>query len=232
MASKAIISGQAKQLIYSNFGKQPIRLKGGEKIGKATPLQADDFCKDAKESFVLETEMPRRSEDLADFVCPDNSSVSKSELRLGDVPEFPCYTAEVNLPEKIDSSRPTIAILPEGQDRQALPTGPTYKQFDIALNEHGEPHPEIIKVIEENIEAFALDGKPGRVKDGTQLSLKTDDTKLVPEPARRVGPEKAQVIRDTVQQLLDWNVIEKSNSKVSYPVLLVLQNKKWRFCID
>lgn len=82
------------------------------------------------------------------------------------------------------------------------------------------------------MDAFSLDGKPGRVVNGTELKIETDDSKLCPEPARRVGPEKEKVIRETIQKLLSWNVIEPSNSRVSYPVLLVKQNGKWRFCID
>lgn len=240
MASKSIIRGDATKLVYFNFGKQPIRLKKDERIGKASPLRADEFLKAANESMVLRVNM--RAEDPADHVVHETSDAN--ELHLGEIPEFPCFPADedesdpsvpsqrTDLSLRTDPGRPTIAILPEGQDRQRLPAGPTYKQFDIALNEDGIPHPEIVKVIEDNIEAFALDGNPGRVKDGTEIRIKTDDAKLAPEPMRRVGPEKAQVIRDTIQQLLDWNVIEKSNSRVSYPILLVWQRNKWRFCID
>lgn len=35
-----------------------------------------------------------------------------------------------------------------------------------------------------------------------------------------------------MKQLLDWKVIEPSNSRISYPVLLIMQNGKYRFCID
>lgn len=230
MASKAVISGRAKQIVYSNFGRQPIHIKKGERIGKACPLRADHHYKDMNESMVLDASLS--SEDLSDVLVPKKEK--ENELKVGDIPEFPSfpsYPVEVNHPNK-DGNCPTVAMVPDTQDKSPIPKGPTYKQFDIALNEHGVPHPEIIKVIEENIEAFALDGRPGRVKDGTELKIKTDDSKLVPEPMRKVGPEKQQVIRDTIKQLLDWNVIEKSNSKVSYPILLVWQESKWRFCID
>lgn len=127
-----------------------------------------------------------------------------------------------------------IAVLPDSQDRSPEPhkSKPLYKEFDAALNEDGVPHPEICKVLDENRDAFSFDGTPGKVIDGTELKIETDDNKLSPEPARRVGPEKEKVICETVQKLLSWKVIEPSNSRVSYPILLVMQNGKWRFCID
>lgn len=132
------------------------------------------------------------------------------------------------------SDKNRIAIIPDGQDRSPEPhqQKPTYKMFDVALNSDGVPHPEICGVLDRNMAAFSLDGTPGRIKDGTEISLKTEDSKLTPQSARRVGPEKEKVIRKTIQQLLEWKVIEKSNSKTSYPIVLAWQNEKWRFCVD
>jgi hypothetical protein len=82
-----------------------------------------------------------------------------------------------------------------------------------------------------NIKAFTLDGRPGRV-DGIEMELDTDDTMLYPEKLRQTSPRKQIVIDDTLDQLLGWDVIEPSDSKVSYPVVIVRQNGKDRFCVD
>ncbi|SAM85678.1 uncharacterized protein UBRO_20381 [Ustilago bromivora] len=55
---------------------------------------------------------------------------------------------------------------------------------------------------------------------------------LCPEALCRVSPDKRQVIDDTLDQLLSWDIIKPSNSPVSYPVLLIKQGPKWRFCVD
>ena len=37
----------------------------------------------------------------------------------------------------------------------------------------------------------------------------------------QVGPHKRRIIDDSINQLLDWDVIEPSHSRVGYPVVLV-----------
>ncbi|CAD6936041.1 unnamed protein product, partial [Tilletia controversa] len=45
-------------------------------------------------------------------------------------------------------------------------------------------------------------------------------------------PEKRTAMDSAIEQLLDWEVIEPSQSPVSFPVVMVKQNGKWRFCVD
>lgn len=87
-------------------------------------------------------------------------------------------------------------------------------------------------MIENNLEAFTFDGRPGVVKDGTEIKIETGDHPLHSEPLRPLGPEKRQIESETIKQLLDWNVIQKSSSPANYAVVLVKQKGRWRFCID
>jgi hypothetical protein len=72
----------------------------------------------------------------------------------------------------------------------------------------------------------------GKVRT-SPIRLDTGDNPL-PPPAqlRPLGPAKRQVVSDTLVQLLDWDVVEPSESCTASAVVLVWQNNKWRFCVD
>lgn len=53
MSPRCLISGSAKSLMYSNFGKQPIILKKGDKVGRAIPLRVDNRVKPTNECMEL-----------------------------------------------------------------------------------------------------------------------------------------------------------------------------------
>ncbi|CAO1625007.1 unnamed protein product [Jaminaea pallidilutea] len=105
--------------------------------------------------------------------------------------------------------------------------------FNIGLAPGSDkPNADIVELIRSHHDAFSLDGKPGHVKyPGLKIPV-PDTDKLNSEPPRKTSPEKRQVIDQTLEQLLAWDIIEPSQSSVSYPVLLVRQNGKWRFCVD
>lgn len=101
--------------------------------------------------------------------------------------------------------------------------------FQVGNDTNGAPHSLIVDVLRCCRASFALDARPGQVKGPAMpLPLISDDA-LKPEAPRRVSPDKWQVIEETLDQLLDWDVVELSASKVSYPVSLIWQGKKWRF---
>ncbi|SOV01665.1 uncharacterized protein UDID_18167 [Ustilago sp. UG-2017a] len=104
--------------------------------------------------------------------------------------------------------------------------------FQVGRNTQGKAHPSVVTVLCNNLDTFSLNGRPGQVSNVTmKLKLSHPDA-LCPEAPCRVSPDKRQVIDKTLDQLLDWDVIEPSNSSVSYPVLLVKQGTKWWFCVD
>jgi hypothetical protein len=89
----------------------------------------------------------------------------------------------------------------------------------------------ILDTLRANIQAFTLDGSPGRAVN-VEMELYTEDDMLHPEKLRQTSPRKQIVIDDTLDQLLGWEVISPSDSKVSYPEVIVRQNGKDRFCVD
>jgi hypothetical protein len=124
------------------------------------------------------------------------------------------------------------ALLMEPTDRP--PPDAEHQQdglFDVSNDFGSSGKSTLLTVLEKNIEAFTLDGKPGLV-NGLELELDTDDDLLHPEKLRQTSPRKQVVIDDTLDQLLDWDVISPSHSRVSYPVVIVSQNDKERFCVD
>ncbi|KAE8244981.1 hypothetical protein A4X13_0g6140 [Tilletia indica] len=96
----------------------------------------------------------------------------------------------------------------------------------------GEPHPSVVALPRAHKDAFALDGRPGRIEDHDMPITLVPDAVLPPEPPRRASPEKRAAMDAAIEQLLDWDVIEPSQSPTSFPVVMVKQNGKWRFCVD
>ncbi|KAE8223931.1 hypothetical protein CF326_g8116, partial [Tilletia indica] len=106
------------------------------------------------------------------------------------------------------------------------------EHFKVGVDKNGEPHPEIVELLRRHKEAFALDGRPGLIRGEEMAIILEEGAQLKSEPPRRASPEKRQAMDKAIDQLLDWNVIEPSSSPVSFPVLMVRQYDKWRFCVD
>ncbi|KAE8238877.1 hypothetical protein A4X13_0g8342 [Tilletia indica] len=106
------------------------------------------------------------------------------------------------------------------------------EHFCVGTGPDGQPPEEIVETLRRHTAAFALDGRPGLVK-GTEMPIKLqEDATLRPEPPRRAGPAKLAPMDAAIDQLLSWDVIEPSDSPVSFPVLMVRQYGKLRFCVD
>ncbi|SNX82872.1 uncharacterized protein MEPE_01578 [Melanopsichium pennsylvanicum] len=105
-------------------------------------------------------------------------------------------------------------------------------RFNVGKGPDGQPHPSVVAILCNNVDAFSLDGRPGHVSGAAmRLDLQHPES-LRPEAPRRVSPDKRRVIDDSLDQLLDWDVVKPSSSPVSYPVLLVKQGPKWQFCVN
>ncbi|KAE8241393.1 hypothetical protein A4X06_0g7555 [Tilletia controversa] len=104
--------------------------------------------------------------------------------------------------------------------------------FRIGVDSCGQPSLAVIELLRRHKSAFALDGRPGRV-DGFDMGIQLrPDVHLRPEAPCRASPAKREAMDAAIDQLLDWDVIEPSSSSVSFPVLMVKQLNKWRFCVD
>ncbi|KAE8241240.1 hypothetical protein A4X13_0g7503 [Tilletia indica] len=104
--------------------------------------------------------------------------------------------------------------------------------FRVGVDKDGKPPAEIVDVLRRHQAAFALDGRPGLIVGAEmEISLQPEAT-LHAEPPRRASPEKRAAMDAALDQLLEWDVVEPSSSPVSFPVLMVRQHTKWRFCVD
>ncbi|KAE8211114.1 hypothetical protein CF319_g9362 [Tilletia indica] len=104
--------------------------------------------------------------------------------------------------------------------------------FRVGIDPDGRPPSPLVDLLRRHSEAFALDGRPGRVVGHEMPIDLIDDGALHPEAPRRASPEKQRAMDSTIDQLLEWDVIEPSTSPISFPVLMVRQYEKWRFCVD
>lgn len=150
LAAKCVLAHDGNSINYSKFGSQPISLGKDQRIANAVPLKFDDCRKDTNEFMHLLTSQ--------EIVEPHFSALGDEMCCLPDtIPKFNGYEQ--------------IAVVPDSQDRSPEPhrVKPTYKVFDVALNDQNVPRPEICRVIDENIEAFSLDGRPGRVNNGPEI---------------------------------------------------------------
>ncbi|KAE8227561.1 hypothetical protein CF326_g7542 [Tilletia indica] len=104
--------------------------------------------------------------------------------------------------------------------------------FKVGVDAEGRPHSEVVNLLRRHEGAFALDGRPGLVR-GEEMAIPLQPG-AVPhaEPPRRASPEKKAAMDAALDQLLEWDVVEPSSSPASFPVLMVRQNTKWRFCVD
>ncbi|KAE8238705.1 hypothetical protein A4X13_0g8413 [Tilletia indica] len=104
--------------------------------------------------------------------------------------------------------------------------------FRVGIDSSGNPHPAVVELLRHHRDAFALDGRPGLIR-GVEMEIPiAADAELRSEPPRRASPEKRAKMDAALDQLLSWDVIEPAASPVSYPVLMVKQYDKWRFCVD
>ncbi|SNX86178.1 uncharacterized protein MEPE_04887 [Melanopsichium pennsylvanicum] len=142
---------------------------------------------------------------------------------------FPTLSQSIDTAQPLDFSNDELANSPKADELESVLVDDC---FNVGKDAHGQPHTSIVAVLCNNVDAFSLDGRPGHVKGaGMRLDLNNADA-LRPEAPRRVSPDKRRVIDESLDQLLDWDVVEPSSSPVLYPVLLVKQGKKWRFCVD
>ncbi|KAE8186330.1 hypothetical protein CF336_g7041 [Tilletia laevis] len=109
------------------------------------------------------------------------------------------------------------------------------EHFRVGVDETGAPPTAVVDLLRAHTAAFALDGRPGRIRDPALGEMPIEllpDAALRPEAPRRASPEKRRAMDSAIDQLLEWDVIEPSASPVSFPVLMVRQRDKWRFCVD
>lgn len=191
------------QVLFGDMSTRPLRLRRGQLVSRLTLCGTHD--------------------------CFGTSTIVHSLASAVAIPQlFSCVP-------KRQPSAPASLIDPRNRDPPVPSSTPSPlgQSFHIssAYGSHDSPPQRIVQVLEAHRDSFSFDGRPGLV-DSVRIPIVTDDSRLFAESPRQVGPHKCRIIDDSIDQLLDWDVIEPWNSRVGYPVVLVKQHDKWRFCVD
>ncbi|KAE8262546.1 hypothetical protein A4X09_0g7435 [Tilletia walkeri] len=162
--------------------------------------------------------------------------LSKEDSRLRDG-AAPAWTPEPNLSDSDDDPAAPLDVFEVADDpvsdlTKDAATTLVDDHFRVGVDAAGNPHQPVVDLLRRHTGAFALDGRPGLIRDAEMSIPLQPDAALRPEAPRRASPEKRAAMDAAIEQLLDWEVIEPSSSPVSFPVLMVRQYGKWRFCVD
>ncbi|SPO36662.1 uncharacterized protein PSFLO_02133 [Pseudozyma flocculosa] len=250
----AVIDDSTAAVLLTNFGDSPATIRSNTRLGQALPLLSTGREVTAG-AFAMQpaptkpTAEARTATSAA--TANDRDEFDSAGSTKGHGTTAPAITADAEPPDRTAEREPSEAevltdpdIAPHpidfGDDplaRLSPDPGATTKVdniFNVGLGANGEPHPAIVDLLRRHTAAFSLDGTPGHVTaDGSAMPIPLIDGKeILPEAPRRYSPEKRQVMDAQIQQLKDWDCIEPSSSPVSFPVLLVKQGEKWRFCVD
>ncbi|KAE8187021.1 hypothetical protein CF335_g7288 [Tilletia laevis] len=207
----AITGRSASQVLLTNVGTTDAVLARRTPVADALVARLGDAQVQTARTFELSSVYPvGAGVHLADAMPASSADVDVSPLDI-------CEEAASSVPPAVPAE-PTTVMVDE--------------TFRVGVAATGEPHAEIVAVLRRHRAAFALDGRPGRVV-GHEMPIDLRvDAALHPEAPRRASPEKCRAMDSAIDQLLSWDVIEPSSSPVSFPVLMIRQYDKWRFCID
>ncbi|KAE8209216.1 hypothetical protein CF327_g6774 [Tilletia walkeri] len=197
-------------VLIGNYGSQTFQLQRGTIVADAYAARVEDVLEDVGETFTL---------DSAQFTASTAGSPPPPE------PE-----------DDVDLALPLDAFELADADGTGLAadaaTTLVDDHFRVGMNSDGVPDSQVVDMLRRNTAAFAVDGRPGQIV-GHDMDIKLlPDTVLRSDAPRRASPEKRAAMDATIDQLLSWDVIEPSESPVSFPVVMVRQNGKWRFCVD
>ncbi|KAE8244770.1 hypothetical protein A4X13_0g6282 [Tilletia indica] len=206
-------------VLMSNYSSRAVHLPRRTPIVDAVAAQLGDKIGDADGHHRFDLGSPFPSS-FVQAAAPDPSAWCPNPA-----PEEPDDPATpLDLFEGVDDPASSLA-----RDAETVLVD---DHFKVGVDASGAPHPEVVALLRRHREAFALDGRPGLIQGEEMSILLQDAAQLRSEPPRRASPEKRDAMDKAIDQLLDWNVIEPSSSPVSFPVLMVRQYGKWRFCVD
>ncbi|KAE8217981.1 hypothetical protein CF319_g8051 [Tilletia indica] len=203
-----ITHGPVRHILIGNYGTESFQLEQDTVIADAAAARMGDSALESGETFTLDSRIP-----ATDVPAP---------------PVRPTTADDAAMPfDPFEDLEPAGSSLAHDAATTLVD-----QAFKVGLDDHGNPHPEVVRLLRDHQAAFALDGRPGRV-DGYDMPINLKpDAAMRSEAPRRASPEKRAAMDSAIDQLLDWDVIEPSDSPVSFPVVMVKQQSKWRFCVD
>ncbi|KAE8225717.1 hypothetical protein CF326_g7823, partial [Tilletia indica] len=206
----AVIDCNTSHLLLTNLGVSDALLDRRTPVADAVVAQIGDAAVEASHAFTLTPTRRSTHVYVADGPPSGLPAVDAEPLEMCE---------RVEGPEVVSPNVEAATTMVDGV-------------FKVGVDAHGHTPPSLVDVLRRHTGAFALDGRPGRVTGHEMPIDLIDDRALHPEAPRRASPEKQRAMDATIDQLLEWDVIEPSTSPISFPVLMVRQYEKWRFCVD
>ncbi|KAE8211915.1 hypothetical protein CF327_g4378 [Tilletia walkeri] len=215
IAGPTALGGKAtKHVLVGNYGLRAVHLSRRTPIADAVAAQLGDEAGAPVDDHRM---------DLGRPISPP-CLMAATTYRSAWRPDDADAATQLDLVEGADD--PTTSLM---RDAETVLVDDHYK---VGVDSNGVPHPEVVALLRKHDAAFALDGRPGLIKVEEMSIVVEEGAQLRSEPPRRASPEKREAMDKTIEQLLDWQVIEPSFSPVSSPVLMVRQSDKWRFCVN
>ncbi|KAE8181021.1 hypothetical protein CF336_g9069 [Tilletia laevis] len=208
-------------VLLGNYGTRPVHLDRRTPVVDAVAAQLGDVSAepDVSHNFELGYAMPPA---MVQAAATDPGAWTPSPATGDDVDDS--VASPLDLFENVEEPAASLT-----RDAETVLVD---DHFRVGVDASGAPHPDVVALLRRNEAAFALDGRPGLIKGEEMPITLQEGAQLRSEPPRRASPEKREAMDKAIEQLLDWEVIEPSTSPVSFPVLMVRQYNKWRFCVD
>ncbi|KAE8184142.1 hypothetical protein CF336_g7908 [Tilletia laevis] len=221
MGPTALASRATTHVLMGNYGSRPVQLDRRTPVADGVASQLGDALADPDTDHRFGLGRPMSSASVQSAAmdpCAWTSSADTEEVLDATV------ASPLDLFENVDDPAASLT-----RDAETVLVD---DHFRVGVNALGAPHPDVVALLRRHEAAFALDGRPGLIK-GEEMPITLQEVaQLRSEPPRRASPEKREAMDKAIEQLLDWEAIEPSSSPVSFPVLMVRQYNKWRFCVD
>ncbi|KAE8240032.1 hypothetical protein A4X13_0g7970 [Tilletia indica] len=206
----AVVNSDSTHILLTNFGDVDAQLDRRTPVADAVVAQLGDAVVASAHTFDLPPPRPAAHLHSAQGTAAAPHDTDAEPLEICE---------RVEGPDIVSPEVEAATVMVDGV-------------FKVGVDASGEPPKGLLEVLRRHSGAFALDGRPGRVIGHEMPIDLVDDRALHPEAPRRASPEKQRAMDATIDQLLAWDVIEPSTSPVSFPVLMIRQYEKWRFCVD
>lgn len=219
-ATNSRIHDRTKHILFSNWSKRKIKIRKGQQLGK---IDNNANVGTLAECNLAWTSTSEDATTGKTFAATTSGSTDIGDKSTSD--KEPTSDGEAFLPFLAPSAFET-------PDRLALDETVEIDNIHYGKRHNLEDPPkELIEILTKHREAFTFDGKPGQIKDKV-FELNTEDAKIGSQPLRPLGPGKREEEKAQLKQLLEWGIVEPSNSRASFPIVMVNQNGKTRYCVD
>lgn len=216
-------------ILVSNISDKPVRMPAHSSIAEAEPLSALDIITNDGESFHLRTfkqESPKGHYTATARFPESFTGESAPDPRKTEPISAPFDPTDEEDSPELSESRAKVELKVPSKE---------YKGCRVATDASGNLPVALTSAIDDFPEAFSLDGSPGRVKMAKPVTIPLKDgasASLKPEPLRPLGKHKRTIEGEELKRLIEWDAIEPSSSTLSFPIVIVRQGDKWRYCID